>query len=66
MTKEMITTLLERFDKLDLGTNSGGVVGKQDSTRTDALLMLVISAPSSFNPPLSHFQRSGTDRIQAT
>ena len=66
MTKEIVTTLLERFDKLDLGTNSGGVVGKQDSTRADALLTLVISAPSSFNPPLNHFQRSGTDRIQAT
>ena len=62
MTKEMITTLLERFDKLDLGTNGGDAAGKQDSTRSDAILMLVISAPSSFNPPLNHFQRSGTDR----
>ena len=55
MTKEMITTLLERFNKLDLGTNDEDAVGKQDSTRTDALLMLVISTPSSFNPPLNRF-----------
>ena len=65
MTKEMIAALLERFDKLDLGTNGEDAVDKQDSTRSDATPMLVISAPSSFNPPLNHFQRSGTDRRQA-
>ena len=65
-TKEMIATLLERLDRLDLGTNGGDdAVGKQDSTRTEALLTLVISAPSWFNPPLNDFQRTGTDRNQA-
>ena len=45
MTKETIVTLLERLDRLGLGMDDGDVVYKQESTRSDALLMSDISAP---------------------
>lgn len=48
MTREKIDTLLERFDRLGLGMDDGDTVDKQESTRSDTLLMLVISASLDF------------------
>ena len=45
MTKEKIDTLLEHFERLGLGVNGGDGVDKQESTRSDGLLVSVITAP---------------------
>ena len=44
MTKEMVVTLLEHLDRLGIGMSSGDTIHKQESTRSHALLVSVISA----------------------
>ena len=43
--KEMVVTLLERLDRQGVEMNGQDTGGKQESTRSDALIASVISAP---------------------
>ena len=49
MTKETIDSLLERLDRLGLGTDNGDGV----YTQSDGLLVSVTLAPPYFRPPLN-------------
>ena len=50
MTKGKIDALLERLDGLGLGVDNGDAGYKQEPARSDALLVLVFSAPPYSTP----------------